>query len=265
MFRYIGFASFGILLSVLGLVGSAVGGGQQYLVLSGLLFLTYVGVISFLVKKSEQGLGQQYAYLLTFPMLFVVVMHVIFLVVSHIFSILIPDSEAFTVECNKTEVKYIKPPTKPVRSIAYDWDSEVVPSFITYTNGNGTRISDLRYSSQPNVYNKYFDFTEIKPTSSFETPRLGAGSKYLRFPKNEIYWGVAEMTADILVKYKTSPIEQLKKDGAIRYELTVSDRRNGDTLAYLRYVVDVKKQRACGLAGKGRVSDSQFIRKAIGL
>lgn len=262
MFKYIGYAILGGFFSLLGYVGAAIVGHEAGQIEAFLLSIAYVGVTCFLIFNEKP---EKFAYVLVLPMFIVVGMHTIYAAVSYGFLKWTPDSEIFKAECSKTEVKYIKPPTMPVHSIAYDWDSEVAPSFITYTNVNGTRISDLRYSSQPNVNNKHFDFTEIKPTSSFETPRLGAGSKYLRFPKNEIYWGVAEITADILVKYKTSQIEQSKKESVIRYELTVSDRRNGETLAYLRYVIDVKKQRACGLAGKGRVSDSQFIRKAIGL
>ena len=182
-----------------------------------------------------------------------------------VFPFLAADSEAFTNECKITEVKYIKLPTMPVRSIAYDWDSNAEPSFLNYENGYKTRISVASYSSQPSVNDQRIDFIEIKPTSNFGAPLLGAGSKYLRVPKMKSFYGVDEFTADVLVKYKTSLIEQSKKGSAIRYELTVSDRRNGNKLAYLRYVVDVKKQSACGLTGTGRVNDGQFIRKAIGL
>ncbi len=175
-----------------------------------------------------------------------------------------PDYEAFTVECSKTEVKYIKSPTTPVHSIAYDWDSAEAPSFIEYQIVDDTRIREPRQLSQREVNNQRFDFIETNHTPSIESRCLSSGFKYLRYPKNAGCYGASQLAADILVKYKTSPIAQSKKDGAIRYELTVSDRRNSDKLAYLRYVVDVKKQRACGLAGTGRVSDSQFIRKAIG-
>ena len=89
MLRYIGYTSFGILLSILGLVGSAVGGGNQVIFLSGLLFLVYAGVISYFVKKNEEGLGQQYAFLLILPMPLVVVAHVGFLILSHIISMYI--------------------------------------------------------------------------------------------------------------------------------------------------------------------------------
>ena len=244
-----------------GYVGAAIVGHEAAQTEALLLSLAYVGVICFLIFKDKP---EEFAYVLILPMFIVIGMHTIYAAVGYSILRWTPDTEVFTAECSRTEVKYIKLPNMPVRSIAYDWDSEEVPSFITYTNINDSRISDLRYSSKPNVDDQRFDFTEIKPTTNFETPSLGAGSKYLRFPKHEIYWGVAEITADILVKYKTSQIEQSKKDGAIRYELTVSDRRNGDKLAFLRYVIDIKKQRACGLSGKGRVSDSQFIRKAIG-
>ena len=229
-----------------------------------LLFLAYAGVIVFLVAKVSEDEGKDYAYVLILPMFIVLGMHTIYAAVNYSFLRWTPDAEVFTAECSKTEVKYIKSPTKPVRSIAYDWDSEEAPSFITYTNINDSRISDLRYSSTPNVDDQRFDFIIMKPNSNFGNFSSDAASLYLIFPKNKVFWVTSNNNADISVKYKTSPIEQSKKDGAIRYELTVSDRRNGEKLAYLRYIIDIKKQRACGLSGKGRVSDSQFIRKAIG-
>jgi hypothetical protein len=234
VFKYIGCAILGGFFSLWGYVGAAIVGHEAGQTMTLLLLIAYAGVIIFLIAKVSEDEGKDYAYVLVLPMFIVLGMHTMYAAFSYSLLRWTPDTEVFTAECRKTEVKYIKLPTMPVHSIAYDWDSEEVPPFITYTNINDTRISDLRYSSKPNVDDQRFDFTEIKPTSNFETPRLGAGSKYLRFPKHEIYWGVAEITADILVKYKISPIEQSKKDGAIRYELTVSDRRNGDKLAYLR-------------------------------
>jgi hypothetical protein len=262
MSKYIGYAILGGFLSLWGYIGAAIVGNEAGQTMALLLSLAYFGVISFLVFNEKP---EKYAYVLVLPMIMVAGLHTIYAIVGSSFSFLTTDSVAFTNECKATEVKYIKLPTKPVRSIAYDWDSKAAPTFIGYEIVYKTRISVASYLSQPNVNDQRIKFTEIKPTSNFGAPLLGAGSKYLRVPKEESFYGVDEFTADVLVKYKTSPIEQSKKDGAIRYELTVSDRRNGDKLAYLRYVVDVKKQRACGLSGNGRVSDSLFIRKAIGL
>jgi len=262
MFKYFLFGILGAIFAIVDYAGSAIVGQHAGKIESLLLVLAYVGVICFLLSKDNP---EKFAYVLILPAFIALGLNIIYVFVSYGFLTLTPDSKVFTDECSKTEVKYIKLPTKPVHSIAYDWDSEEAPSFINYQITNGTRISGLSYSSKPYVNDQHIDFVEIKPTSNFGTPSLGAGSKYLRFPKHEIYWGVAEITADVLVKYKTSPIEQSRKDGALRYELTVSDRRNGDKLAYLRYVVDVKKQRACGLRGAGRVSDGQFIQKAIGV
>jgi hypothetical protein len=261
MFKYILFGILGGFFSLWGYVGAAIVGHEAAQTEALLLSLAYVGVICFLIFKDKP---EEFAYVLVLPMFIVIGMHTIYAAVGYSILRWTPDTEVFTAECSKTEVKYIKSPSMPVRSIAYDWDSEEVPSFITYTNINDTRISDLRYSSKPNVDDQRFDFIIMKPNSNFGHFSSGAALTYLIFPKNKVYWVTSNNNADISVKYKTSPIEQSKKDSAIRYELTVSDRRNGDKLAYLRYVVDVKKQRACGLAGTGRVSDSQFIRKAIG-
>ena len=245
-----------------GYVGAAFVGHEAAQTQALLLVIAYVGIICFLLSLDKPN---EFAYVLVLPMFIVIGMHIIYSTVSYSIWRWTPDYEAFTTECSKAEVKYIKSPTLPVHSIAYDWDSEEAPIFVDYEVVDGTRIRALRQSSQPEVNDQRLDFIETNHTSSIESRCLSAGFKYLRFPKNAGCYGASQLTADVLVKYKTSPIEQSKKDGPIRYELSVSDRRNGDTLAYLRYVVDVKKQRACGLTGTGRVNDGQFIRKAIGL
>jgi len=262
MLKYIGFAILGGFFSLWGYVGASIVGHEAGQTMALLLSLAYAGVIGFLIFKDKPD---EFAYVLVLPAFIVFGIHTIFAIISNSISIFTSDSDAFTNECKAAEMKYIKLPTMPVRSIAYDWDSKDAPSFVNYQTVYGTRISGLSYSSQPSINDQRIEFIEIKPTSNFGAPLLGAGSKYLRVPKMESFYGVDEFTADILVAYKTSPIEQSKKDGAIRYELTVSDRRNGDKLAYLRYVVDVKKQRACGLTGKNIINDGQFIQKAIGL
>ena len=197
MFKYIGYAILGGFFSLWGYIGAAIVGHEAGQTEALLLSIAYVGVICFLIFNEKP---EKFTYVLVLPMFIVVGMHTIYAAVSYGFLKWTPDSEIFTVECSKTEVKYIKPPTKPVHSIAYDWDSEDAPSFITYTNINGTRISDLRYSSQPNVNNKHFDFIIMKPNSNFGNFSSSAATTYLIFPKNEVYWVTSNNNADISVK-----------------------------------------------------------------
>ena len=245
-----------------GYVGAAIVGHEAAQTQALLLVIAYASIIFFLISLNKP---EQFAFVLALPMFVVIGMHTIYAAFSYSILRWTPDSEAFTAECSKAEVKYIKPPTLPVHSIAYDWDSREAPSFIGYKIVNGTRISGFINSGAPYNNSQHFDFIETNHTQAIESKCLSASFRYLRFPKNSGCYGTGQLTADILVKYKTSQLEPSKKEGAIRYELTVSDRRNGYKLAYLRYVVDFKKQRACGLSGEGTLNDGQFIQKAIGL
>ena len=265
MFKYIGYAILGGILSWLVWFGSLITGHETTEADVWLLFLAYLGVIFFLLYRLTQDRGHEFAFVLVLPIFMVLGLYTIIEVFNYGFLRWTPDSKAFTVECSKVEVKYIKPPTLPVHSIAYDWDTTEAPSFVDYKIVNGTRISGFINFGAPYNNSQHFDFIETNHTQAIESKCLSASFRYLRFPKNAGCYGAGQLTADILVKYKTTPLEPSKKEGAIRYELTVSDRRNGYKLAYLRYVVDFKKQRACGLSGEGTLNDGQFIQKAIGL
>ena len=77
------------------------------------------------------------------------------------------------------------------------------------------------------------------------------------------------MTADVLVHYEILPEEELRKaendQGIVSYEVTVTDRRTQEKLAILKYVLDVKKMRGCGLTGEKTMSVRSFVGKVIGL
>ena len=53
------------------------------------------------------------------------------------------------------------------------------------------------------------------------------------------------------------------RQGVVRYELTLTDRRSGDVLGVQRFVVDQVNRRACGANVDGNISQDAFIHDAI--
>lgn len=81
--------------------------------------------------------------------------------------------------------------------------------------------------------------------------------------------GIESLTADVVVKYRfIHPEERLMAEsdqGAVGYDLTVTDRRDGQQLAVMRYFVDRKNYRICGPITDNVLSEKEFLVKALGL
>lgn len=259
LLAYVGFTALGLLFSFMGLIFAMTGGSSALYVTVAPLLLAYAGAISYVVKRAKNGDGSKAAFVLALPMPFVSAMHVVFLLGSHAVSFVIPDSEVFSSECKTAGVRYIKKPALPVHSIAYYNESKFDPHFTSLKVSWGTRISSLSYYNPPS--HPALEFTESGPHA--------VGFAYTRRPKDKSGYGIDALSADVVVKIKMGPKEELEKalgsQGVVNYELTVIDRRTNEELAYLHYVTDAKNSRACGLTGEKVISESAFILKAIGL
>lgn len=259
LFTYVGFTAVGLLFSFMGLVFAMTGGSDALYVTVVPLLLTYAGAIAYVIKKAKKGDGAKAAFVLALPMPIVSAMHVVFLVVSHAISFVIPNSEAFSRECETAGVQFFKAPSAPVRSIAYYRETKYYPPFTKFSVTGGTRITSLSYSNP--THPASIEFVETGPNS--------VGDPYFRQIQSGQKSGVATITADVVVSYKLSPEEELRKaptnQGVVKYEVTVVDRRTNEALAYLRYLIDSKNGRACGLTGENIMNERSFVLKAIGL
>jgi hypothetical protein len=209
----------------------------------------------------KAGKGAESAYLLALPMFMVTGLMIVAQLGVYAYSQVAPDSDAFTSDCKMTGVEFVRPPTLPARSIAYEWNGKIRPPFIQL-KVSGTRIIASSYVNIPVDAKQGVDFVEIKTSYEGHSPNTPA---YLKFISPGQSQGVAVSTADVLVDYRISPEEELKKaypeQGMVRYEVTVIDRRTGEKLAAKKYVVDAKKKRACG----PEISDRTFIQRALAL
>jgi hypothetical protein len=249
----------GLFFSFMGMTFAMTGGMEAVYIIGGLLILTYAVTIAYVLRKKQKGEGERVAYLLMLPMFVVTGEMMLFQLGKSTITQLTPDSEAFISGCQSTESKFIKPPTSPVQSITYNWNTKIKPPFIQF-QVNGTRITSIHYLNLPVDVIPGIDFVEVK--TSYKGAKQGGS--FLKYTSPGKYTEVDLATADVLVYYQISPEQELKKaateQGLIRYELIITDKRTDEKLASKHYFVDAKKGRACGPA----LDDRTFILRAIG-
>lgn len=265
--RYFVAGASGLLISAMGLYFSLLGGPTALYLVGTLLLLSYVGVIVYIVIQVKLGNGHGAAISLLSPMFITTGALILFGLGARAFNLMVPDSKQFLDECKSSGARYFKLPTSPVNSVAFDWNTKEHPPFDQFEVLFGTRISSLgRWAFQAG---ESIEYVERKRSNLEGHPSHGPDGPYIRFPKTGKYFAVTDVTADVLVHYEILPEEELRKaendQGIVSYEVTVTDRRTQEKLAILKYVLDVKKMRGCGLTGEKTMSVRSFVGKVIGL
>ena len=282
---YIVAGAIGLYLSALGFVFSLLHGLLFAFTVGALLLAAHIGSILYVRKKAMEGKGRLAALALIAPMFVVGGVGLVIgwgiAAVSFLVAFVKPDSPAFTSECRTAGAQYYKLPTSPVRSIAYDWDGKHAPRFITKfsVSFGGRVVESMLFSdgySDDYPYPSVIEFTERKRRPDSKGSPSEAPGPYVRFPRwdgryprQNTSYGIATLTADALVTYQFTSTEALgepsPQQGIVTYDLTVTDRRDAEKLASLRYVMDQKKDRACGLTGDNEMDEQKFVLKAIGV
>lgn len=184
-----------------------------------------------------------------------------------IFDVVAPASSAFAAACKQMGAQYLRSPTKPVRSIAYDWkDDDYPPQIVYFETASNGHLSSLngglgfRLPAQ-------IDFTEGRCCRFEGRPTTGSDLPYLRRPNSgATYFGINDLSADALVMFRSSRIKLPGLQWALtKYEVTVTDRRTGDTLATLNYMLDLGRRRGCGTSADGVMDERGFVLKAVGV
>lgn len=264
---YLATGLLGLLFSYVGFVFAMTGGRESARIIGVLLVIAHCCVILFSIHRARQGKEAQAATALLAPMFLVSAAQMIFHAGVRGAAMLAADPPGFAAACQSAGPRYDSLPVTPVRSIAYDWNTDQAPTFNEFGLLFGTRISSLSYSNHP--YPRVIEYTERKRSSMEGRPASGPDGPYIRFPRKGPFYAVSAPSADVLVRYTLHPGEALRAapsdQGMVRYELTVTDQRNGRLLASMRYVIDAKRGRACGLTGDKRLSERSFVLKAIGL
>lgn len=247
----------------MGLAFATLHGHQFYALIQGMLLVAYIGSFLFASKKAIQGKVLLAALALVSPMVQVALAGQVFMIGKHIVLLLSPNSPAFTLECQDAGAQYYKLPASPVRSIAYDWQTKEDPSYLNvFTVNFGSRLNSRAHYGY--AYPAAIEFTERSSARRHE----GLPRSYFHIPRQGGGYEIPTLTADVVVEYRITPEEEFEKatseQGIVKYELTVTDRRDGQKLAFLRYVIDEKSSRACGLTGSSVMDQRAFVLKAIG-
>lgn len=252
-------------LIVSSMLAAAGGGSEKYgwavLILGGIWTLVFTYAAWAMCARGESGLGLLMAFL-TWPAASLIGMVVKWgaLVISD----LQPSAPEFALACKSAGPRYLTKPTTPVRSIAYEWEGSGPPFLNRFQIASSGRIASSSYHMP--MFPSTIEFTEARCCVHAGRPSNGVGP-YVRQPNGNSSPNlrVAELASDALVAYKISNTE-LSKGFALRHvDLTVSDRRNGQTLATLRYISDVKNGKMCGTTSDGVMDETAFVQRAIGL
>lgn len=185
------------------------------------------------------------------------------------------ETPEFTALCKEVGVKLLEKPVAPVRSIAYDFDPKRISRWLDYwrveVDEDGRTLGFGGFSKRNSTEatkKASFEFTERRAGDGAGAATINPSAPYYRFPTaQQPYYGVNELGADVQAfldvdkpdEYRKAPIRQ----GAIRYRITLTDRRSGAVLGVQTYVVDQLNHRACGVNVDSVISPSAFIFDAI--
>lgn len=199
-------------------------------------------------------------------------------------------NDEFKTLCKGVGVQMLDKPVAPVRSVAYDWNPERLDSLDQVTRqvsldekGRIRTFAERKRPAEDARKTPVFAFTEsraplagysvIDPAApEFRAPPGGdaGGASYVHFPdfkSAQPYYGVDTLSADVLAFIEVDKPDELRKSsiyqGAIRYKVTLTDRRSGAILGIQTYVVDSANKRACGANVENTISQNAFIYDAI--
>lgn len=278
--KYIGY----FIASVFGFVGSyisfifALTGGLLFGYTIGLfLVFAHIGAFIFAYKAIARGEASLATIGLVSPPFILYIVLAILLIVYSSFKYIKPDSHNFIKDCQTAGTHFYKRPANPVHSVAFDWDDEFDPGIGYYKQGFNGRINEasrvlstMRVDGRLPFSDASIEFTERKHNyrSGVYLPEF-RNAPYVRFTRDGKFIGLESLTSDMLVTYQfLHPEERLKADsdqGSVGYELSVTDRRDGQKIATMRYFVDLGNGRICGAFSNDVLSEKDFLVKALDL
>lgn len=162
--------------------------------------------------------------------------------------------------CKDAGTKFLAKPIAPVRSVAHDWDPGWVhgPTHPIYELEDKVRVRTI--SGMGAASPRGLEFTEYRTTP--RESRVPRAVTLIRVFGDRKYEAAESFRADILVFHEVSDRYAIDQ-GPVRYTLTVSDRRGGQTLAKMVYWIDEKNKLGCGANNGNSIDEVAFIQQAI--
>lgn len=178
------------------------------------------------------------------------------------------NSPKFDLACKDVGPRFMAKPASAVESLAYDWEPATYPPRINYfTMDARGNVSNLQ-GNLPR-FPKSIKFTEGRCCQFEGAPTNGVRPFIRRMNdggNDASYFGVPDLSADVLVKYEVSRIDPTDRESSLEsVGISVWDRRDGQLLATMRYLLDRQARRGCGSTSDGVMDEQMFVRKAIGI
>ena len=181
-----------------------------------------------------------------------------------VFALVEPIPTEVAETCKSGGPRYLLSPATPVHSIAFVWKTSLERGRFSYVNKDARKFGRFRFLDEIE-YPQTVHFIEREFHGGFGV-RTDEHWPFMSKPNGGVFVGAAESIADALVTYEITKLS--KVDAKNMFELadiTVSDRRNGQVLASLRYPTDGHNTPLCGETSPGEVNIAEFIFRAIGV
>lgn len=186
-------------------------------------------------------------------------------------------NDEFKTLCKGVGVQFLEKPVAPVHSIAYDFDPKRISGWSGASrvelDEDGRTLGFGGFSKRNSAEATKvasFKFTERRAGDGAGAATINPSAPYYYFPAfsaQQPYYGVDNLSADILAFLDVDKPDELSKapirQGAIRYQITLTDRRSGAVLGVQVFVVDRLNHRACGVNVDNVISPDAFIFEAI--
>jgi hypothetical protein len=247
-----------IFASLLAAGGDGSSDGVRKVLIFGGAWVLAASIISMIMAVKGKKTASALIAIMTLPSGFLVSLAGI--KISAAVSQMRPSSPAFVELCKSAGATYVSKPASPVDSIVYEWEGRYPPTYSYFKLDPRGNVRELAAGS---LYKEPagLAFTETQNDSG---PSDGT-RRYVRHTGGDSAWS-AEPTADLLVKYRSTPAQGAGLEpGVVQYDIAVSDRRDGRQLASLRYFLNDRERRGCGTTSDGVMSEVEFVSKAIGL
>lgn len=247
-----------IFASLLAAGGDGSSDGIKRVLTFGAAWILGASILSMILAVKGKGTASILVAVMTLPSAYLAGLAGI--LIGAVASQMRPSSPAFVELCKSAGASYVSKPASPVHSIAYEWEGRDPP---TYSYFKVNPLGNVRELAAGSLYKEPagLAFTETQNDSG---PSDGT-RRYVRHTGGDSAWS-AEPTADLLVKYKSTPAQGAGLEpGVVQYDIAVSDRRDGRQLASLRYFLNDRERRGCGTTSDGVMSEVEFVSKAIGV
>ncbi len=155
--------------------------------------------------------------------------------------------------CKSAGTTFLQSPKTPVTSVAMDYSPVSAARewrHYAVTNNLVTQAGSILWV--PRMESQLDQF-ELRNEMFARFPASGPFLRWDRaHPDRPVK--VDQITSDVLVLDTVSNVAELQKalwkQGVVAHHLIVTDRRDGDQLATMSYVLDLKNGRACGATSK---------------